>query len=351
MPAHLPVPGHEDYELKGISRTVAEIEWLLVILVLFYQVLEGPAAESAGFVYLGVLAFSTFVIGFRYFNLLRTDNRWKIAIETWAMIVFITWVLYHGGGLASPLVNLYILVIVTSALTLGRLVTLLEVALVAACYVLLGFSTDLERFLTVASLGSFVVQTAPLVLVAYVTSMLAADIRHAVEQIRLVSQMDELTGVYNLRAFKAISDRTFRQAARYSRVFSILMVDSDHLKSINDRHGHDAGTRLIKLTVRGIRDTVRETDVVARLGGDEFIVLLPETPAEGALEVAERIRARVERQRLETQGQDLPTTVSIGVASFPLHGADLAAVMSRADSALYASKQAGRNRVTLYREG
>jgi diguanylate cyclase (GGDEF)-like protein len=349
MTAPLPAPVHEDFELKGISRTVAEIEWLLVILVLFYQVLEAPESDAASLIYLGILVFSTFVIGFRFFNLLRSDSRWKIAIETWGMIVFITWVLYHGGGLSSPLVTLYILVIVTSALTLGRLVTMLEVALVAACYVLLGYSTALDRFFTVGALGSFVVQIGPLVLVAYVTSMLAADIRHALEQVRLVSQTDELTGVYNLRAFKAIGDRTFRQAARYSRVFSLLMVDSDHLKSVNDRHGHDAGTRLIKLTVRGIRDTVRETDVVARLGGDEFVVLLPETTAEGALEVAERIRARVERQPLETEGQKLAATVSIGVASFPHHGSDLAAVMSHADAALYASKQGGRNRVTLYR--
>ncbi len=79
-------------ELRGFSRTVAEIEWLLVILVMLYQVVQGHADETNAPIYFGLILYSVFVIGFRYFNVYRTESRWKLAIETWVMIVFITWV-------------------------------------------------------------------------------------------------------------------------------------------------------------------------------------------------------------------------------------------------------------------
>ena len=97
--------------------------------------MQGRDDDNAGLVYLGIMIYAGFVIGFRYFNIYRNESRWKIAIETWAMLGFITWVLYHSGRLESPLVNLYLLTIVTSALTLGKLITMLEMALVVACYV------------------------------------------------------------------------------------------------------------------------------------------------------------------------------------------------------------------------
>jgi uncharacterized membrane protein len=127
-------------ELRGFSRTVAEIEWLLVILVLLYQVVQGPASKTASAIYVGLLLFSGFVISFHYANFYRSESRWKLAIETWVMILFITWVLQYTGQLESPLVNLYLLVVITSALTLGKLATLLEMALIGACYVFLGYS-------------------------------------------------------------------------------------------------------------------------------------------------------------------------------------------------------------------
>ena len=111
-------PGFEAEELRGFSRTVAEIEWLLVILVMLYQVVQGKNDESTAPIYFGLILYSAFVIGFRYFNVYRTESRWKLAIETWVMIVFITWILYHTGRLGSPLANLYLLTIVTSALIL-----------------------------------------------------------------------------------------------------------------------------------------------------------------------------------------------------------------------------------------
>jgi len=351
MPAKLTItPGLEADELKGFSRTIAEIEWLLVILVLLYQVVQQPDERVTGPVYLGLLVFSAFVIGFRYFNIYRTESRWKLATETWAMIVFITWTIYHTGRLDSPLVNLYMLTIITSALALGKLITLLEVALIAACYVFLGYITVTDEFFSMARLGDFMTQLAPMLLVAYITTMLSADIRNALSRIKLISETDELTGIYNMRAFMVIADRAHKQAIRYGHTYAILMIDSDDLKTINDTYGHEAGNRLLKVNVSCIQQSLRDTDVFARYGGDEFIILLPQSKTDGAVEVAERIRKTIESTPLETRGKQVAVTVSIGIALFPAHGEELSSVMDRADRALYSSKKDGRNRTVVSEE-
>lgn len=334
-------------EIKGFSRTIAEIEWLLVILVMLYQVVQNPNSESAGPVYLGLLLFSGFVLGFRYFNIYRSESRWKLAAETWVMIVFITWVIYHTGRIDSPLFNLYMLTIVSSALTLGKLTTLLEVALIAACYVFLGYSLSSSVF-SIEYLGDFMTHFAPMLLVAYITTMLSGDIRNALSRMKLISETDELTGVYNVRAFSTLLDRAHKQAVRYEMVYSVVMMDSDNLKAVNDAYGHEAGNQLLRLTVACARRVLRESDVLARYGGDEFVALLPHTSASGALEVAERIRKCVEETLLETQGQKVATTISLGIAAFPEHTAEMAAVMAGADQALYQSKKQGRNRCSLF---
>jgi diguanylate cyclase (GGDEF)-like protein len=125
------------------------------------------------------------------------------------------------------------------------------------------------------------------------------------------------------------------------------MIDSDNLKAVNDTYGHEAGNRLLKLTVTCVQQSLRDTDVFARYGGDEFVALLPQTKSDGAYEVAERIRKSIAATPLDTQGKQVITTVSVGVAAFPEHSEELAVVMNRADQALYNSKRHGRNRTTV----
>jgi len=336
-------PGFEAEELRGFSRTVAEIEWLLVILVMLYQVVQGRSEDANAQIYFGLIVYSAFVLGFRYFNVHRTESRWKLAIETWVMIVFITWILYNTGRLDSPLTNLYLLPIITSALTLGKLITLLEMALIAACHIFVGYTATNDSLFWITNAGDFMTQLAPMLLVAYITTMLSADIRTALTRIKLISETDELTGIFNVRAFTSLADRMHKQSIRYGHAYSILMVDSDNLKSVNDAYGHEAGNRLLKLTVTCMQKGLRETDVFARYGGDEFVIMLPQTKADGALQVSERIRKSIAATPLETHGKEIATTVSIGVASFPAHGAELAVVMNCADQALYISKKRGRN--------
>ena len=136
--------------------------------------------------------FAAFVLTFRYTNFYRSESRWKIAIETWVMIVFITWALWHTGKLASPLVNAYLLVIITSALALGKLTTMLEMALIAACFVLLGENSSAREMLSLAFVGGLIAQLAPLLLVAYITTMFSADIRFGLNRARLLSETDRI---------------------------------------------------------------------------------------------------------------------------------------------------------------
>ena len=341
----------EQEELRGISRTVAEIHWLLLILVLLYLVFVGPRqdAEAHAAVSMGLFFYGALVMTFRYANFYKRETRWKIALETWGMIAFTTWVLWFTDRLQSPLLNAYMLPVITSALTLGKLTTLVNVGLIAACYIFLGGGGDTEEMLSMRFAATFAAQLAPVLLVAYITTMFSADIRYGLQRAKLLSETDELTGLFNTRGFAIAANRLFGQALRYERPACVLMVDSDHLKAVNDSHGHETGNRLLRQLANAIQAELRFTDVPARYGGDEFIVLLPETPPQGALDVAERIRNAVAATALAIDGKRINSTVSIGVACFPEDGRTLDALAGRADRALYQAKQQGRNCVVRYR--
>ncbi len=335
----------EQEELRGISRSVAEIEWLLLIVVLLYYVFGGTEPEDKPVIALAMVLYTAFVMGFRYARFFKQESRWKLAIETWVMTAFVTWSLLHTGRLESPLLNSYLLVIITSALALGKVTTLLELALIAACFIFLGDYSSTEELISLKHIGAMFAQFAPFVLVAYITSMFASDIRYGLNKIKLMSETDELTETLNRRGFAIIADRLFGQTMRYNRTLSLLVIDCDNLKQVNDDNGHKAGDDLLISLVKGIQGQLRHTDVLARQGGDEFVVLLPETPAAGALDVAERIRAAIGSATLTLDGKLIKTTVSIGIASYPQDGSSLDKLQAHADHNMYQAKTGGRNRV------
>jgi diguanylate cyclase (GGDEF)-like protein len=334
-------------ELRGFTRTVAEIEWLMLILVLLYQVVRPLDQEASAALAMAMFFFAAFVLSFHYANFYRSESHWKITIETAMMILFVTWVLAYTGGAESPLHDLYILVIIVAALTLGKIVTLAEMALIAGCYVWLAYPLEAGDLMTLPYGAKLLAQIAPMLLVAYITSMLSADLRQAYSHVKHLSETDELTGVLNMRAFATIAERVAQQAGRYARPFSVLMIDSDSLKQVNDTLGHETGNRLLQQTVECIQGRLRQTDLVARYGGDEFVALLPETPCTGAAGVAERIRKSIETIALASREHKVSVTVSIGVACYPNHGVDFESVLEKADQAMYASKSAGKNCVTV----
>lgn len=338
----------EQDELKGFSRTIAEIEWLLLVLVLVYLVSGGSADESQIAIHAALFFFAAFILGLHYVHFYRIENRSKLMFESWVMIAFITWVVWFTGQINSPLLNLYLLPIIASALIFGKLPTAIKVGAIIACLMFLSYNPKSKTLLAMPFWAELLAISAPMILVAYITTMLSADIRHAVDKIKQVSDTDELTGTYNMRAFSSMLQRAFRQSVRYGHALSVVMIDSDNLKQVNDTHGHESGNRLLQHLVRCIREQLRGSDVMARYGGDEFIVLLPETNANGALEMAERIRKAVEVSRFDVRGGDTNITVSLGVASYPEDGGNLDVILEKADKAMYRAKQRGRNKVVAY---
>jgi len=335
-------------ELRGFSRTIAEIEWLLLILVLIYLLVGSPHGTGRVAIHMALFFFGAFILGLHGVRFYHKESRVKLAVETWVMILFVTWVVWHSARIQSPLLNLYLLPIIAAALILGKRMTFLEMLAIAICFVALGWGETRYPPSSVAYYGQLAAQLGPVILVAYITTMLSADIRAAVEKIKQVSDTDELTGLYNMRAFMAIYQRGFKQAVRYTHPLSIAMIDSDNLKAVNDTYGHDAGNRLLQHIVNRMREQLRAADVVARYGGDEFVVMLVETGAAGATDMAERIRQSIEDSRLDFAGQIIRTTVSIGLSTNPPDGGDPATILDKADRALYRAKEAGKNRVMPY---
>jgi two-component system, cell cycle response regulator len=156
---------------------------------------------------------------------------------------------------------------------------------------------------------------------------------------------DDLTGLANKRAFRETMDREAARAARFGHDLSLLMVDLDDFKAVNDRYGHLQGDEVLRAVSQILRAESRGIDLPGRYGGEEFVIALPETDREGAIEVAERVRERVEAERvplLESAGT-LLVTASLGVATMPGGGADVVDLISAADSALYEAKRSGKN--------
>ena len=183
----------------------------------------------------------------------------------------------------------------------------------------------------------------------------AAQASVAVENVILhheaqrLSVTDPLTGLWNFRYFQLQADRELESAARFERPLSLLIVDIDHFKDVNDRYGHQVGDDVLVEVGRRIQAATRVPDVVARYGGEEFVILLPGTDFDGAMATAERIRHAVGGQPVTVTavGDVAPVNVSssLGVATHPRHGETVAALLRSADAAMYTAKTRGRDRV------
>jgi len=172
-----------------------------------------------------------------------------------------------------------------------------------------------------------------------------AELSHVNETLKRLAATDALTGAVNRRAFLERGSGELARAARANRPTTLLALDIDHFKAVNDRFGHPGGDSMLKALVAMLKRETRVSDIVARLGGEEFCVLLPETPAEAAMPVAERIRHEAEQLAVAHGEATIRATISIGVAQISGRIRNLDALVAAADAALYAAKAAGRNRV------
>lgn len=336
----------EQIELDGFNRSLAEFEWLLLVLILGYSVIPG-ADFGTEQVTLACTAYAAFVVLFRYLNLFTIERRWKLALESWVMIALVAFSVWHTGKSDSPLIILYLLPTIFSALTLGKVTTFLQVGLITALYLHAAYAAEHEEFLSYATFSQVLLNFAPVVLVAYLTSLLAADMRLARAFAQGLAETDELTRLLNMRAFKAALTEEHARAKRQNGNFALMMIDMDSLKSINDRYGHEVGNEMLRNLAATCLKTFRSSDVVARYGGDEFIVLLPGTEPAAAREAAERLRQSIANMSFDADGERVSTTVSIGCVFYPDTSEDLGELLASADSLMYASKNDGRNRVTF----
>jgi diguanylate cyclase (GGDEF)-like protein len=187
-------------------------------------------------------------------------------------------------------------------------------------------------------------QDNEVMLLRTVADQVAVAVNHA----RLFQQMqhqaltDGLTGCFNRRFFEIQLERDLHLATRMRQPVSLILLDIDHFKRVNDSHGHDAGDAALRILAGALREEVRGVDTAARYGGEEFAIILPQAGPEGALVVAERLRARIEKTEVPGVGC---ITASLGVATFPLDASSRELLVTAADRALYQAKRTGRNRV------
>lgn len=174
------------------------------------------------------------------------------------------------------------------------------------------------------------------------------EARQLMQSLKDTSMRDPLTGLYNRRFLEDYIDVLAANTIRQGDTLGVMMCDIDFFKQVNDGYGHDVGDQIIKELAELLKNTVRTSDLVIRFGGEEFLVLLPDTDAEGCMELAERIRNSMEKARFQTPQGVLQKTLSVGVALFPAEGEGFWASVKYADVALYQAKHRGRNRSLMF---
>ena len=171
---------------------------------------------------------------------------------------------------------------------------------------------------------------------------------NANEQLKLLSQTDGLTQLLNRATWENYLNQEFKRSRRSGSRSSLVMFDIDHFKKVNDTYGHQAGDEVIRTVAKVLNYEKRETDISGRYGGEEFGVILPDTPGEGGMVFCERLRKAIEAAVIVHDGTKIPITVSLGLAEINYDDDNAAAWLSQSDQALYASKEGGRNKTTLF---
>jgi diguanylate cyclase (GGDEF)-like protein len=322
-------------------RSTQSIEILCLALAALVLVWSGTLVAQPWAV-VPLVAFTAAILAFRARRFFPGRTRTRLLIESWSMVTFVTAVLWFTDKSSSPLFNLYLLPIILSALTLGRLVTLLQVGVIALCHLLLAAAAPQTDVLSLAYASQVVGQVAPILLVAFLTTTLSADITEARERIENLAQNDALTGLYNPRTFHQIWQQEHTKCEGGNGTYSLLMVDIDRLKEINETFGHEAGNSAITLVAQCLQRSIRASDSAGRFGGDEFAVLLPEATPEIAESVVKRVRHNVHKTTLDLRSRMIRCSVSIGVVSYPRDGREVRDLMSAVEHKMYRDKELRR---------
>lgn len=269
----------------------------------------------------------------------------KFVLEGSAAIAFFTVLIALTGGVDSPFFFGYYLIVAGAALVVGGPTTFLLAATTSIVYLVAMAAQPGSDRLTFEQVTRLGFNILALWLLSYLASVLAREQRRTRDAAIRLSLFDPLTQLYNRNYFFAVLEREILRAARTGRTFCLLMLDMDGLKPINDTYGHHYGDKILREVAEVIRSGIRGIDAPARYGGDEFVVLLPETEPEGGTVLADKLRQGVSEIRIDADGRELRSTVSVGVVSYPDDGTTGDQLLISADTAMYASKRQGKDRI------
>jgi diguanylate cyclase (GGDEF)-like protein len=276
-------------------------------------------------------------------------GRYRRPLEGIGAIIFLGLLMTLTGGAASPfLVGFYLVAAGTALSSEGR--APLAVALVGACTIAAVGLLDavIGGPLEPEALAWVGINAVSLILLADIATAAARSQRHARDEALRASRFDALTGLYNRAFFFTTMEQEIRRSDRMGRGFTLLMLDLDDLKPVNDTFGHQWGDRLLKAIADTVRQTIRFTDAAARYGGDEFVVLLPETDAAGGYVVGEKLRRDIHALTLRAADRNVRSSVSVGLVAYPDDGSTIEQLVAAADVAMYEAKRRGKNRIVGY---
>ena len=327
------------------DRVVRIVSWVFILATSTIVALTGLWRDTQPAIFALLAAAGLFVLVVHDLLPVGALGTAKFVLEGSVAITFATLLIVLTGRDASPFFFTFPLIVGGAALVVSPRVTfgLAAAACIAYIVAIAPPGTGGIPPQTVAVAG---INITALVLLAYVATVIAREQRRARDAAIRLSTIDPLTGLFNRTFFFAAVEREIARSARSGRGFCLLMMDLDELKEINDRHGHFFGDRVLRGVGEVIRSGGRRIDTSARYGGDEFVVLLPETDPTGAYVLAEKIRQEVTELRVPVNGTAIHPSVSIGVVSYPDDGRTSDELMITADTSMYRSKRAGKNRVT-----
>jgi diguanylate cyclase (GGDEF)-like protein len=337
--------GEDGAPNPAYDRIVRIVAWVFLLSTTAIVAATGLWADTQPAILL-LLAFGGMFVLVVH-DLLPADilGQAKFVVEGSVAITVATLLVALTGGVASPFFFVFPLIVGGAALVVTSTITVVLASGASLGYVLAVLAGSPGGALTPATAATVGVNLTALILLAYAATVIAREQRHTRDAAIRLSTVDPLTGLFNRSFFFAAVGREIARCARSGRGFCLLMMDLDELKAINDRLGHFQGDRILRGVGEVVADGVRRIDTAARYGGDEFVVLLPETDPTGAFVLAEKIRLGVHEMALDLPDVSHPS-ISIGVVSYPGDGRTADELMISADNAMYASKRAGKDRVT-----
>jgi diguanylate cyclase (GGDEF)-like protein len=333
-----------DLSPAALDRIIRVATWVFLFTVTAIVAVTDLWGESQGaiLVLVGIAAVYAFVLH----ELVPPSipDTFLLIVEGAMAVLFAAVLVALTGGVASPFFVALPLIVAGAAIVVspGMALAITAGASLAYLAAVLAPAAPLGE----AARATVAVNITALGLIGYIGMAIGREQRRARQATSRLASVDPLTGLRTRPYLFGALERELARSHRTGRAFCLLMIDMDDLKGINDRLGHLAGDRALRLVGDVVLAGIRRIDTAARFGGDEFVVLLPETDTTGGWILAEKIRQGVAAAGIIVDGTTVPTSVSVGLVTYPIDGERLGDLLERADEAMYRSKRGGRDRTT-----